>query len=204
VTARPNGVLLPDATALRETAETLDALERHGDNFGLNMARSARAVVLAQQDGPEREEAFELFAKVRHEIINDHYGWMDLPNVDTHIAAEKARTGDLDVAVALARSVLDGLHGGTGSLFCAPTTTVLVQALLARARSDEAGYREFRDRYPAGRNPLGLRGIWRSRRRCHDGVWVRALTVRGAADRRRRRFPPRRRRRARPAPAPDR
>ena len=52
VSAVPNGVLLSDATALRETADTLDILERHGDNFGLNMARSARAVVLAHQDGP--------------------------------------------------------------------------------------------------------------------------------------------------------
>jgi adenylate cyclase len=135
--AVPNGVLLPDAAALRETADALDALEQHGDNFGLNMVRIARAVVLAGQDGPERAEAFEMFATVRHEIVNDRFGWMTLPIIDTHIAEEKARTGDLDGAIALARSVLDDLYGGGGSIFCMPATMVLVQALLARGTDSD-------------------------------------------------------------------
>ena len=58
-----NGVLVADAEALRETADTLDVLEQDGDNFSLNEARVARAVVLARQDGPGRSQAFELFAK---------------------------------------------------------------------------------------------------------------------------------------------
>ncbi len=53
VHAVPNGVLLPDAAALRRTADALHAVERGGDNFQLNMARTARAVVLAgRPNGP--------------------------------------------------------------------------------------------------------------------------------------------------------
>jgi adenylate cyclase len=135
--AVPNGVLLPDAAALRETADTLDVVEQHGDNFSLNEARFVRAVVLARQDGPQRPEAFELFATVRDDIINERFGWLVTPIIDTHLAAEKARTGDLDGAIFLARSVLDDLYGGGGSIFCMPATMVLVQALLARGTDSD-------------------------------------------------------------------
>lgn len=135
--AVPNGVLLPNAAALRETADTLDVLEQHGDNFSLNQARVVRAVVLARRDGPERSEAFELFAKVRDEVVHERFAWLARPIIDTHIAEEMARTDDLDGAVALTRSALDDLYGGGGSIFCPPATTVLVQALLAHGTDSD-------------------------------------------------------------------
>jgi adenylate cyclase len=135
--AVPNGVLLPDAAALRETADTLDVLEQHGDNFSLNEVRSARAVVLARQDGPERAEAFELFAKVRDELAEERGAWLVQPIVDIDLAEEMARTGDLDGAVALARSALDDLYTGGGSINCPPVATVLVQSLLARGTDSD-------------------------------------------------------------------
>ena len=42
--AIPYGVLLPDATALRDTAETLAVAEHAGDNMTLFVARFGRAV----------------------------------------------------------------------------------------------------------------------------------------------------------------
>ena len=59
------------------------------------------------------------------------------PIIDTHVAEEKARNGDLDGAVALAESALDDLFGGGGSIFCPPATTVLVQSLLARGTGSD-------------------------------------------------------------------
>ena len=132
-----NGVLVPDAAALRETADTLDVLEQHGDDFSVSEARIARAVVLARQDGPERAEAFELFARVRDEVVDERLAWLIPPIIDFHVAEEKARIGDLDGAVALGRSVLDNLYGGGGSIFCMPAATVLVQALLARGTDSD-------------------------------------------------------------------
>jgi len=137
VAAVPNGVVVPDAEALRETADTLTVIEQHGDNFSLHEMYIVRAVVLARQEGPERSEAFELFAKAREQTVNERGAWLIPPIIDFHIAEEKARSGDLDGAVALARSALDDLYGGGGSVFCPPATTVLVQALLARGTDSD-------------------------------------------------------------------
>ena len=58
VLAIPGGALLPDATALRETADVLTIAERSGDELALHLARSARGITLAHRDGPEREAGF--------------------------------------------------------------------------------------------------------------------------------------------------
>jgi adenylate cyclase len=137
VAAVPNGVVVPDAEALREIADTLTVIEQHGDNFSLHEMYVVMAVVLARQEGPERSEAFELFAKAREQTVNERGAWLIPPIIDFHIAEEKARTGDLDGAIALARSALDDLYGGGGSVFCPPATTVLVRALLARGTDSD-------------------------------------------------------------------
>jgi adenylate cyclase len=134
--AVPNGVLLPDATALHDTGEALTVAES-GDKLALNLARTARAVVLFPQGGAERTEAFDLFATLRDEILNGRFAWPNMPIIDTHLAEETATLGDLDGAIDIARSVLDDLYGGGGSIFCMPATTVLVQALLARGTDSD-------------------------------------------------------------------
>ena len=48
----PNGVLLPDATALRDTADALAIAERSGDELALSLARFARGIALVHRDGP--------------------------------------------------------------------------------------------------------------------------------------------------------
>ena len=50
--AIPYGVLLPDATALRDTAETLAVAEHAADNMTLFVARFGRAVTLLHHGGP--------------------------------------------------------------------------------------------------------------------------------------------------------
>jgi adenylate cyclase len=135
--AFPNGVLVPDAAVLDETADALEVVEQHGDNFSLLEVRMGRAVVLARQDGPQRSEAFELFAEVRVAVDGGWGAWLVPPIIDIHVAEEKARIGDLDGAIALARSALDDLYGGGGSTFCPPAATVLVQSLLARGTDND-------------------------------------------------------------------
>ncbi len=173
--AIPAGALLPDATALRETADALAIAERSGDELALHGARFARGIALVHRDGPQR------------------------PVVDIHIAQHKARSGDLDGAIGLARAVVDDLFDSGESIWSALATTVLVEALLrraadgdlqdahaaidrlaavptdpgfvlheipllrlrallARARGDEAGYREFGDRYRALATACGFEG----------------------------------------------
>ena len=68
-----NGSLLPDATALRDTAEALAIAERSGDDSALFVALEARGIVLVHQDGPEREHGFDLLAQVREAALQERH-----------------------------------------------------------------------------------------------------------------------------------
>jgi adenylate cyclase len=133
VTAIAYGMLLPDATALRDTAEALALAEQSGDDFALDLARSARGVTLVHQNGAEREAGFDLLVKVRERAVDERFALMALPVVDIHFAREKARLGDLDGAIKLARTVVDDLLSSGGCIWSALATTVLVEALVQRA-----------------------------------------------------------------------
>jgi adenylate cyclase len=139
VTAIGYGVLLPDATALRDTADTLTLAEQSGDDFALDLARTARGVTLVHQHGPQREAGFELLAKIREKALNQRFALVALPVVDIHTASEKARLGDLDDAIALARTVVDDLFDSGGCIWTALATTALVEALLQRAGDADLG-----------------------------------------------------------------
>jgi adenylate cyclase len=199
LTAIAYGVLLSDATALRDTGEASAVAEQSGDDFALDIARMARGVTLVHQIGAEREAGFDLLLKVRERAVDERFTLMALPVVDIHFAWEKARLGDLDGAIELARTVVDDLFASGGCLWSALATTVLVEALLqrggdadvkeaqaaidrlaavptdpgfvldeitllrlrallARARGDEASYRDYRDSYRDMAKTLGYEG----------------------------------------------
>ena len=132
VPAVPYGVLVPDATALRDTAEILSIAEQSGDDLVLDLARTIHGLALAYQEGPARNRGFELLAKMRERCANNRFALTNLPLIDVHIAREKARTGDLGGAIDLARAVADELFNSGGCIWTALATTVLVEALLQR------------------------------------------------------------------------
>jgi adenylate cyclase len=199
VVAIPNGALPPDATALQDTADALAIAERSGDEFPLNTARFARGITLVHLDGRERDAGFALLAPVREAAVQQRFTLQIVPVVDIHVAQQKARSGDLDGAIALARAVLEDLCDSGGAVWSVLATTILVEALLrrgsdgdvqdaqaaverlaavptdpgfvlneisllrlrallARARGEEAGYREFRNRYRARATECGFQG----------------------------------------------
>jgi adenylate cyclase len=199
VYAIPYGVLVPDATALRDTAEFLSIAEQSGDDLAVDLARAVHGLALAYRDGPERERGFELLVKTRDRAANNQFSLTNLPLVDIHIAREKARTGDVGGSIELARTVVDELFNAGGCIWIALATSALVEpllqrgregdlgeaesaidqlaavptdpgfvlheisllrlrALLARARGDEAAYRDYRDRYRAMATSLGFEG----------------------------------------------
>jgi adenylate cyclase len=59
------GALLPDASALRETADALAIAERSGDDWALAAARFTRGLALVHCDGPERETGLKLLVSTR-------------------------------------------------------------------------------------------------------------------------------------------
>jgi adenylate cyclase len=132
VPAIPNGVLLPDATILRDTAEYLSVAEQSGDDLALDLARGIHGIVLVYQDGPARERGFELLAKVRARTADNHFALTNLPLIDAHVAREKAHTGDLGGAIELARSIVDEVLNLDRCQWAALATSVLVDALLQR------------------------------------------------------------------------
>jgi adenylate cyclase len=132
VPAIPYGVLTPDATVLRNTAEFLSIAEQSGDDLALDLARGVHGLALAYQDGPARERGFELLVKTRERAAANHFALTNLPLIDIHIAREKARTGDIDGSIELARTVVDELFSSAGCIWTALATSVLVEVLLQR------------------------------------------------------------------------
>jgi adenylate cyclase len=132
VIAIPNGALLPDATTLRDTAELLVMAEQSGDDFALDVARTARGVTLVHQGGPEREAGFDLLAQARQAAIQERFVKLAVPIVDIHLAQERARLADLDDAIGLSRAVVDELFNSGGSVWSALAASVLVESLLRR------------------------------------------------------------------------
>jgi adenylate cyclase len=126
-----NGALLPDATALRDTAEALAIAEESGDDSALFMARGARGIVLVHQHGPEREHGFDLLAQVREAALQAPV-IAATPVVDIRTAEERLRSGDLVGAIDLSRAVIDYLFAVGEMIYRGPATTVLVETLLRR------------------------------------------------------------------------
>ena len=144
VLAIPGGALLPDATALRDTADALAIAERSGDEFALHCTRFVRGITLAHRDGPERQAGFALLAQVRDAAVQGRFNLLIVPVVDIHLAQQKARSGDLDGAIGLARAVLEDLFNSGGAIWSVLATTVLVEALLRRGGDGDLRDAQYR------------------------------------------------------------
>ena len=152
-----NGVLLPDAIALRETAEVLALTEQAGDDAALTLARHIRGVTLIHRRGPERETGIALLTAVREAIIQNRFNKAVLPTVDSYFVQERTRLGDLDGAIGLARTVLAGLFDSGGCIWTALATTGLVEALLQRcSHGDVEDARAATDRLAAVPTDVGF------------------------------------------------
>ena len=193
-----NGAVLPDQMAIQETAELLERAECFGDDYAADRARITRGLILVSQPG-QRAAGLELLNSFREACLGNDLSMWWRRFVDTDVAKEKARVGDLGVAIALARDAVDFRFASGDMTTRGPAVTVLVEsllkrgadgdiseaaeaierlaavpidpgfvlhelpllrlrALLARAHGDEAGYRDFADRYRTMANDLGFEG----------------------------------------------
>jgi len=132
----PNGSMLVDAEALRHTDEVLHVAERAADDFNLVIARLTRGIVLAHAEGADRAVGLKLLAKARETAVRDGFYLLAVPIVDTELAREKARNGDLDGAIAMSQTVLDGEFDTGEMIYRGWSASVLVECLLRR---DDAG-----------------------------------------------------------------
>jgi adenylate cyclase len=109
------GALLSDATALRDTADALAIAERSGDESALYLVRFVHGIALVHRVGRERESGFSLLAEVREASVQKRFTMTALPIIAVEIAREKARSGDLNGAIELARAVNDDLFDSGGA-----------------------------------------------------------------------------------------
>ncbi len=129
------GAVLPDAAADRDTAEAMEMAEHSGDDFQVDGARVSRGLVLINQGGSQRAAGFALLAQYREAALRHGYAKNVVRTVDTEIAKEKARTGDIDGAIELARAVVDYTFDAGDALSLGEATRVLVESLLQRGTS---------------------------------------------------------------------
>jgi adenylate cyclase len=134
-----NGLLLPDAAMLRESAEALRVAEERGDEFALALARFLRGLILAQRDGPQRADGFELLAASRETALRDRVNQAALQQLKVERAKEEARTGDLDAAVTRLRAVVEEQFRSDAVMFLGAGVTALVEALLERGAPADVG-----------------------------------------------------------------
>ena len=132
VIAADSGALVPDTTALAETAEALEAAEKGGDDFSLDAVRLSRGMVLVNSHASHRAAGLALMnqyrdACVRHGYATDVVRWVNVEN-----AKEKARVGDLDGAIELARPAVDFLYASGDMMSRGSAVTALVELLLRR------------------------------------------------------------------------
>nr|WP_238305968.1 adenylate/guanylate cyclase domain-containing protein [Mycobacterium sp. 20KCMC460] len=129
------GVLLPDAAADRDTAEAMKWAEHSGDDFVVDGARVSRGLFLINQGGSQRAAGFALLAQFREANVRHGYATKVVRTVDTEIAKEKARNGDVEGAIELARAVVDYTFDAGDALSLGEAVRVLVEALLQRGTS---------------------------------------------------------------------
>ncbi len=129
------GALLPDAAADRDTAEAMEMAQHSGDDFVVDGARVSRGLVLINQDGSQRAAGFALLAEFREANLRHGYAKNVVRTVDTEIAKEKARTGDIDGAIELARAVVDYTFDVGDMLSLGEAVRVLGESLLQRGTS---------------------------------------------------------------------
>ncbi|MEB3021200.1 AAA family ATPase [[Mycobacterium] crassicus] len=125
-------VVLSDAAADRDTAQALEMAEQAGDDYAVDTARLARGIVLLNQGGSQREAGFALLTQYRDAYLRHGYAQRAVRFFEAELAREKARIGEIDEAVELARTAVDYLFETGDMMARGETTRILVEALLQR------------------------------------------------------------------------
>jgi adenylate cyclase len=131
------GVRRVDAATLRDTAATLAVAEQSGDDYVLSTARMSRGLALLLHGEHEREAGLALLTAVGGKGRTTDFTLMAIPIVELQLARDSARSGEVDDAINLARTVADGLLDSGGCIWTGLATDVLVELLLTRGTADD-------------------------------------------------------------------
>ncbi len=131
-----NGAVLPDETAVQETAEVLERAKRSGDDYAADRARIIRGLILVRQPD-QRAAGLTLLNSFRGDSSRHDLSTWWLRLVDTNVVKEKARVGDFGVAIALARDAVEFRFTSGDMTTRGPAVTALVESLLGRGTDSD-------------------------------------------------------------------
>ena len=131
-----NGLLLPDAAALDQTADVLRHADKMGDDVALALAQVARGLVLTCAASLDHGAGVELMAKGREAQLLQR-NLLSVAMVDIRTALLKADTGNLDDAVAIAQATVNELTNSGEMILRAAASAALVAPLLMRANGTD-------------------------------------------------------------------
>jgi hypothetical protein len=142
------GVLRADDAAVRILEEAVQTAEVASNDVALTVAKYGLAGVLLSRDAEaDHHRGLELVVQARDFWLRQQICLQMVPNTELWVAREEATRGDRDAAIAVMRTVVDGMHQ-TGRLAHAVWgTSLLVETLLERGtQGDLAETQEQIDR----------------------------------------------------------
>ena len=125
-----NGAIQPTARDLALATESAEVAQQSGDNVALAYALLNRAIALLHNDVDGG--GLEFLVRAKEMFVTEQLTVTLRRMSDIEIARERARSADLDGAIALAAAVVEEQFETGEMVFRGPATTVLVEALLAR------------------------------------------------------------------------
>jgi hypothetical protein len=174
----PFGVLTADDSAVRESENALQIVERSGDDLALGQAQLALGVALVHRHtAAERGRGHKLLAEVCEMALRQGQALSDVPFFEVYVAREMARRGDRDGAIPLMRAAVDHFREGQRLVLDIPLTGVLVETLLDRGADDDVAEAEAaieRVASAPAEEGLVIRDVWLLR--------LRALLARARGD----------------------
>jgi len=129
--ASTNGLLLPDAAALSETAGVLRNAESSGDDIALALAEVAHGLLLTQASPDDRDAGMTLMSKGRDAQLVQR-NLLGVAMADIRTAQMKVDSGDVEGAIAIARTTVVELTSSGEMILRGAASAALVTALLRR------------------------------------------------------------------------
>jgi adenylate cyclase len=131
-----NGLLLPDAAALSDTADVLGDAQRCGEDVAVALAQVAHGLLLTHATPADVQAGLELISVGRDALLRLR-NLLGVSMADIRIAQLKAEAGDVDAAIALARATVNELTDSGEMLVRGAASTALVAALLSRGNDTD-------------------------------------------------------------------
>lgn len=126
----PFGALAADSTALRDTADALWIAEQTGDQVVLGFALLAHGFARIHRGGPDRERGIALLHQAHESSSRQRFVGLAISIIEPEIARDRAKNGDIDGAIALARSVVERSYATGEMVWRWSAVSALVEALL--------------------------------------------------------------------------